>query len=45
MQGFVYPEGVAYKIGGPGYYRYALLEIHYDNPNFIQGTRGKFLMC
>ena len=31
---------MAYKISGPGSNQYALLEIHYDNPNSAQGTIG-----
>lgn len=37
IQEFVYPEGVAYKVGGPNSYQYALLEIHYDNQNSTSG--------
>ena len=37
LQDFVFPEDVAYPIGGAGNSRYLLLELHYDNPNLISG--------
>ena len=45
LQGFSYPEGVAYKTGGPGSFQYALLEIHYDNPNLAQGILRKNIIA
>lgn len=46
IQEFVYPEGVAYKVGGPNSYQYALLEIHYDNQNSTSGeTVWTVLSC
>ncbi len=35
---FIYPEGVAFPIGGPGNPSYVVLEIHYDNPNLDSGV-------
>lgn len=37
LQGIVYPEGVAYPVGGVGREHYVLLDIHYDNPNNVEG--------
>ena len=37
VQDFVYPEDVAYPIGGPGTPDYMVIEIHYDNPDFDAG--------
>ena len=39
MQEFVYPQDVAYPIGGEGNLNIIVLEIHYDNPN---GDSGQF---
>ena len=36
IQDFVFPNGVAYPIGGRGE-QYIVLETHYDNPNTIEG--------
>ena len=33
LQDFIYPEGVAYGIGGPGNPQYGVIEMHYDNPD------------
>lgn len=32
LQDFVFPDGVAYPIGGPVAQKYVVLEVHYDNP-------------
>ena len=32
LQDFIYPENVAYPLGGPDTPRYVVIEIHYDNP-------------
>lgn len=37
LQDFIYPEGVAYPIGGIGQDQFVVIEIHYDNP---QNTPG-----
>ncbi len=37
FQEFIYPEGVSFPIGGTGQPLYALLEMHYDNPNNVDG--------
>ena len=37
LQEFVYPEDVAYPIGGEGNPQYVILEMHYDNPAEISG--------
>ena len=37
LQNFIYPENVAYPIGGPGNPRFLVMEIHYDNPNLRSG--------
>ena len=37
-QDFIYPEGVAYPVGGPGQEEFLVLEIHYDNPTNVPGT-------
>ena len=39
MQEFVYPQDVAYPIGGEGNPNIIVLEIHYDNPD---GDIGQF---
>ena len=33
----MYPNDVAYPIGGEGKSEYVILEIHYDNPNEDSG--------
>ena len=38
LQDFIYPENVAYPIGGPGAARFLVMEMHYDNPNGQRGT-------
>ena len=38
LQDFVFPENVAFPIGGAGkVHTHFVLEMHYDNPNFIPG--------
>lgn len=37
MQGFTYPQDVAYPIGGEGTPRYVVLEMHYNNPAEVSG--------
>ena len=37
LQDFVYPENVAYPIGGPGNARFLVMETHYDNPDLQSG--------
>ena len=37
LQDFIYPENVAYPIGGPGNPQFLVMEIHYDNPNMRSG--------
>jgi len=37
LQDFVYPENVAYPIGGPGGARFVVVEMHYDNPDLQSG--------
>ena len=39
LQDFVYPQDVAYPIGGRGNPQYVILEIHYDNPNKDAGKK------
>ena len=38
LQEFIYPENVAYPVGGPGNPRYVVIEMHYDNPNQNSGN-------
>jgi len=38
IQGFSFPEDVAYKIGPQDPLEYAVLEIHYDNNRKIDGA-------
>ena len=38
LQDFVYPQDVAYPIGGRGNPQYVILEMHYDNPNEDSGN-------
>ena len=46
LQDFVYPENVAYPIGGPGNARFLVMEIHYDNPESHRGMLGdRVLNC
>lgn len=35
---FVYPEEAGLPIGGPGFNRHVMLEIHYNNPELRAGT-------
>jgi hypothetical protein len=35
---FVYPENVAFPIGGAGNNRFAVIEIHYNNPSLASGV-------
>ena len=37
LQDFIYPENVAYPIGGPGSARFLVMEMHYDNPDMRSG--------
>ncbi len=38
LQDFIFPNGVAYPIGGQASsVEYILLEIHYDNPDLTSG--------
>jgi len=37
LQDFIYPENVAYPIGGPGNPQFLVMEIHYDNPDMRSG--------
>ena len=32
-QDFVYPNGIAYPVGGIGQEQFVVLQLHYDNPN------------
>ena len=34
---FVYPENVAYPIGGPGSARFLVVQLHYNNPELQSG--------
>ena len=43
MQEFVYPQDVAYPIGGRGNPQYVILEMHYDNPN--EDTGNYYAQC
>ena len=36
----MYPEDVAYPIGGEGNPQYVILEMHYDNPNTDSGENS-----
>ena len=40
FQEFTFPDGVAYLVGGPGReeQQYALMEMHYDNPDMVEGN-------
>lgn len=37
LQAFYYPEEVGLAFGGPGSSRFLRLEVHYHNPENIQG--------
>ena len=37
IKDFVYPDNVAYPIGGPGNAQYVVMEMHYDNPTLDMG--------
>ena len=39
-QDFVFPEGVAFPVGGRGAREYLVIEMHYDNPLLHSGTCG-----
>ena len=43
MQDFIYPENVAFPIGGPDDKQYAVIQIHYNNPNENSGMM--FITC
>ena len=43
MQDFIYPENVAFPIGGPDDKQYAVIQIHYNNPNEDSGMM--FITC
>ena len=45
MQDFVYPEDVAFPIGGPLTPEYMVIEMHYDNPNFDAGIYIIIIVC
>lgn len=36
LQDFLFPEGIAYPIGGA---REAMIEMHYDNPDMTEGEQ------
>ena len=36
---FVYPNNVAFPFGGDGQAQYVVMELHYDNPEMISGTK------
>ena len=38
LQDFIYPENVAYPIGGPNDKQFAVIQIHYNNPDKVSGT-------
>ena len=38
LQDFVFPEDVAYPIGGENGHKFLVLEIHYDNQQMIEGV-------
>ena len=40
-QEFVFPDDVAYPIGGEDSPQYLVMELHYDNPLEISGTESK----
>ena len=37
LQDIIYPEDVAYPIGGPGNAQHVVIEMHYDNPDRDDG--------
>ena len=37
LKDFIYPENIAYPVGGVGQEQYAVMEMHYDNPSNDQG--------
>ena len=39
-QDFIYPENVAFPIGGPGASRYLVIEMHYNNPDTVSGKES-----
>jgi hypothetical protein len=45
MQDFVYPEGVAYPVGGTGQEHFLVMETHYNNPNMDSGTTWGVAKC
>ena len=38
QQTFVYPDNVAFPFGGEGFPEYLVMELHYDNPDMINGA-------
>lgn len=42
---FVYPEDVAFAVGGVGQDQFALIEMHYDNPDNAEGTKLICMHC
>ena len=42
LQDFVYPENVAYPMGGPGSARFLVVEMHYNNPQLRGGNSSQF---
>ena len=41
----MYPQDVAYPIGGRGNPQYVILEMHYDNPNEDTGKDNYYAQC
>ena len=39
---FVYPNNVAFPFGGDGQAQYVVLELHFDNPQMIPGTKKSY---
>lgn len=44
-QGFIYPPHVGLSIGTALDPQYVLMEVHYDNPSYIEGMFLHLLKC
>ena len=36
----MFPENIAFPLGGEGTPQYVVMELHYDNPHMVQGMKN-----
>ena len=45
VKDFIYPNGIAFPIGGRSDEQYVVMEMHYNNPSLTSGQYLWSLMC